>query len=208
LSGTTTIKFGFIDVYKNACPRGFPGLNNNPHIEMFRAKNTTHSDTMFGIPVKGSFIRFFRDAASLPNTIVPEGMTRSLAEHESVADSGYDAPDNLIRLGRPGPHPLVRHLLVGPMDVGWFDICSPGAAPTRLDSGRAADSADANPGRYAEHAPNEEEADDDEHRCELDAVYSLSRGNGTLAPANDTKPAGLLAVDRPDKQSSKKYRET
>jgi hypothetical protein len=81
-NGTTTIKFGFIDVYKNACPRGFPGLNNNPHIEMFRAKNTTHSAPMFGMPVKGSFIRFFRDAASLPNTIIPEGMTRSLAEHE------------------------------------------------------------------------------------------------------------------------------
>lgn len=131
-----------------------------------------------------------------------------LTSASGVADSGYDAPDNLIRLGRRGPHPLVRHLLVGPIDVGWFDICSPGAAPTRLDSGRAADSADANPDRHAEHAPNEQEDDDDEHRGELDAVYFLSRGNGTLAPANDTKRAGLLAVDRPDEQSSKKYRET
>jgi hypothetical protein len=59
-----------------------PFLIHNPHIEMFRALNQNEAAPMLGAPVKESFIRFFKDKATLPNNIQTVPINQSFAEIE------------------------------------------------------------------------------------------------------------------------------
>jgi hypothetical protein len=83
-NGTTSMKFGFINIHKNIPTTLLPYLIHNPHVEMFRAKNRSEAAPMLGAPIKEAFIRFFKDKATLPNNIQAVPINRSFAQLEKT----------------------------------------------------------------------------------------------------------------------------
>jgi hypothetical protein len=83
-NGTTTMKFGFINTERNSCPHRFPILINNRLVHLIPARNRSNFATMFGMPVKQSYLRFFKAKASLPNNIKADKITVDLAEKEKL----------------------------------------------------------------------------------------------------------------------------
>jgi hypothetical protein len=77
-TGTTTIKFGTINVWRNACELEFPTLMSNPQLELFPATNRSTSIPYLGPMETNSLLHFFKDRASLPHKIELPAM--SLAE--------------------------------------------------------------------------------------------------------------------------------
>jgi hypothetical protein len=88
--GTRTIKFGQINVWKNACQRRFPPLLSNPLIVMFPA-----GDGSVAIPYLGQLkpvpiLRFLKARASKPHKIEVEPITIEEAKIErQVLEQGY-----------------------------------------------------------------------------------------------------------------------
>jgi hypothetical protein len=83
-NGTTTMKFGFINTERNSCPHRFPILINNRLVHLIPALNRSNFATMFGMPVKQSYLRFFKAKASLPNNIHADKITVDVAEKEKL----------------------------------------------------------------------------------------------------------------------------
>jgi hypothetical protein len=93
-SGCTTMKFGLINVRKNACDRETPPWAENPQLFFFRADNKTNPIPYFGEPTTDALLRFFKAKAAHPISVTPEKMSVEAAakEKERIAEQLFDYP--------------------------------------------------------------------------------------------------------------------
>jgi hypothetical protein len=97
-SGVATMKFGFMNVFRNACQQPIPATVRNPQINLFPANNKTVSIPYFGDLTKEGILRFLKENAAMPIDVqtIPLSKLDAFRERDILWNQMMDFPEDVL----------------------------------------------------------------------------------------------------------------